>query len=45
MCVGAFEEGQDDWTCYCERLEKFFQAGPPRGGGGGGGAADPGARG
>eukprot|EP00731_Ephydatia_muelleri_P037001 Em0374g4a len=24
--VGAFQEGQEDWTCYCERLEQFFQA-------------------
>eukprot|EP00731_Ephydatia_muelleri_P017173 Em0010g271a len=23
---GAFQEGQEDWTCYCERLEQFFQA-------------------
>ena len=24
--VGAFEQGHEDWTCYCERLEQFFQA-------------------
>ena len=24
--VGAFQEGQEDWTCYCKRLEQFFQA-------------------
>ncbi|KAL5477909.1 hypothetical protein EMCRGX_G024764 [Ephydatia muelleri] len=24
--VGAFQEGQEDWTCYCERLEQFYQA-------------------
>ncbi|KAL5468747.1 hypothetical protein EMCRGX_G029860 [Ephydatia muelleri] len=24
--VGPFEEGKEDWKCYCERLEQFFQA-------------------
>ena len=24
--VGAFQEGQENWTCYCERLEQFFQS-------------------
>ena len=24
--VGEFQQGQEDWTSYCERLEQYFTA-------------------